>query len=73
MSINEVSIRKVSGGYILEWKSGEEQIEDLLEDVFERLLLHFEGLAPSFFQDSYGKVTIQRGNGPSFSANQIAP
>ena len=55
-----MKIRKVSNGYIVEGPLNELNVYKTLDEVFEELLLHFEGLAESFRGSSYGKVKIIR-------------
>jgi len=55
----DIKIKKLDGGYIL--SDTTDHIFTSLDEVFEWLLLHFEGRAPSFYEDLYGKVTISRG------------
>ena len=57
-----VKVKKVSNGYIVEnTYTNEESVYKTLDEVFEDLLLHFEGLAECFKGSSYGKVKIIRG------------
>ena len=56
-----MKIRKGSNGYIVESPLlNELNVYKTLDEVFEELLLHFEGLAESFRGSSYGKVKIIR-------------
>lgn len=51
-------IRKVRNGYIVTDEDRNEYIALTLQDVFNRLLLSFEGKAPTFKGDSFGLVII---------------
>lgn len=54
-------IRAAQNGYILKIDSySTEEVFLSLGDVFNRLLLHYEGLSSTFTGDSYGKVIIDR-------------
>ncbi len=58
-----VKIKKVSNGYIVEdISSNEESVYETLDEVFEDLLLHFEGLNKYFKEDLYGRVKVIRGS-----------
>jgi len=53
-------IEKVSNGYLITNKWNCRFIYQTLEEVFEALLLHFEGRASTFSGESYGRVVIER-------------
>lgn len=53
-------IEQVRNGYILE-SQGSKMICVTLEEVFQTLLLQYEGLSPSFLGEGFGQVTIVRG------------
>jgi len=55
-----VTIKKVNNGYVVSFRTSEEVYTEL-QEVFERLLLHFEGLASTFTGDMHGTVIVQRG------------
>ena len=54
-----MNIKKVTNGYIIKNKFGTEEIFQSIEEVFNRLLLHFEGKSEKFDGDSYGKVILR--------------
>lgn len=58
----EVMIRTAQNGYIVTTYIPEkEHLFYTLEEVFNHLLLHLEGRAPTFGGGSYGKVAIDYG------------
>ena len=54
-----VTIKKLSEGYYLECGNLTYACKTL-EEIFEHILLHFEGRCNTFIDNSYGKVTIER-------------
>ena len=60
-----IKIRKVANGYIIEslGLQGEELIYLTLDEVFEHLLMVFEGRGLYFCGDLYGQVVIRRDRG----------
>ena len=60
--MTKIEIEKIKGGYILNRKEYGENREliSTTEELFENLLLIFEGRADSFHRDMYGKVSIDR-------------
>jgi len=59
MTCNNIKVRKANGGYILTDTIGFEHIYTNLVDVFEYLLLHYEGLARTFSGYLFGRVVIE--------------
>lgn len=55
-----IKIKHVINGYIVD-TDGEETIHVTLDEVFNKLLIHFEGRASSFTGNAFGIVSIQRG------------
>ena len=55
-----IKIQKVSNGYILE-KGIETLVYPSIEELFNDLLLFFEGKSSTLLGDSYGEVKILRG------------
>lgn len=57
-----MKIQQVSNGFILEGEGifGSKEVFSTLDEVFERLLMHFEGRSESFGGSMYGKVRIDR-------------
>ena len=60
--INLISIEKINNGYLVENIGGKRAFPGL-DDLFDHLLLIFEGKTQHFHGDSYGKVTIDRTKG----------
>jgi hypothetical protein len=59
--MNEVKIRKVSNGYVVQGASYDsEDVYVTLDDVMEDLLMRFEGRYPDAGGECYGRVTIDR-------------
>lgn len=60
--MTKIEIEKIKGGYILNRKEFGENREliSTTEQLFEDLLLIFEGRADCFHGDIYGKVMINR-------------
>lgn len=60
-----MTIEKVENGYIVTSDSSwrERKVFETLDDVFEEMLMAFEGRCKNFGGASYGKVTIRRGKG----------
>lgn len=54
-----VEIEKVQNGFIVNI-CGQKEIAASTEDVFRRLLEHYEGRCEQFNGDSYGKVKVYR-------------
>jgi hypothetical protein len=57
--MDNIIIKKVTNGYIIE-DSIFTRVYNTLEEVFDHLLLQYEGRSETFRSDSYGKVTINR-------------
>ena len=55
-----MEIIKVSNGYIIQDNYSEKEVYQTLDEVFERLLMHFEGRSETFGGNSFGKVRIER-------------
>ena len=58
-----ISIEKVSNGYVAT-KSNPPVTKFIFkttDELFDWLLLQLEGKSKTFFEDLYGKVTIERG------------
>lgn len=58
-----IRIQKLKGGYIVREGApyiGQEEIIVTTDELFERLLLAFEGRSDTFIGDKYGKVVISR-------------
>ena len=53
-----ITIEKVSNGYIVIDNRGQRKVFLALQEVFDYLLLHFEGLAVSFSGELFGQVII---------------
>ena len=53
-------VRSAKGGYIVTDDSGSEEVMTSLEEVFEDLLLHFEGRGRYFGGDSFGVIEVVR-------------
>lgn len=62
--MNQMTIEKMEGGYIITNDMGRRYIRTTLDEVFEDLLLHFEGKSKHFYEDCFGKVTINREKKP---------
>lgn len=58
----KVEIEKVENGYIARsiHIGGYTTVSNSLEELFNQLLLMFEGLSESFSGNRYGKIVIQR-------------
>ena len=57
---NKMKIKKASNGYIVKSESWDVFVYKTLDEVFELMLLQYEGLSSSFSGDLYGKVQILR-------------
>lgn len=57
--ISSITIHKVDNGYIISFYASEKVFLNL-EDVFNELLLYFEGKGSTFLDSLYGKVIIER-------------
>lgn len=66
---NNISVRAADGGYIITLPNGNEEIRASIEDMMDRLLLHFLGLSKYFSGSSYGKVRIEFGPEPEVIKN----
>ena len=53
-----MNIEKIDNGYLIIDNSKTKRKEDTLEEVFDFLLLHFEGKGKYFGGNSFGKVVI---------------
>ena len=56
----KIEIEKIKGGYILNHNHGESELISTTEELFENLLLIFEGKANCFHDTIYSKVMISR-------------
>ena len=54
-----IQIERVYNGYIFRPNIGEAELFLSTQDLFDRLLLYFEGKSKHFRNDSYGKVIIE--------------
>jgi len=61
--MHKIEIGKIHNGYLVDDGWGVRSVYQTLEEVFEDLLLLFEGRASTFSGESYGRVVIERGNG----------
>ena len=52
-------IRRVNNGFVVE-SGANEKIMSTLDEVFDDMLLHYEGRSKTFTRDSYGDVSISR-------------
>ena len=57
----DVSIEKCKGGYLIIDGYGTKILKPSLDEVFEYLMLTFEGRSKNFTGNLYGRVTIDRG------------
>ncbi len=60
--MNQITIEKMEGGYIITGSMGRKYIKTTLDEVFDDLLLQFEGRSKNFYENSFGEVTINREN-----------
>ncbi len=54
-----VKIERVENGFILELDNTK-TVYLTLDELFERLLLHYEGKSKVFYHEAYGNVIIER-------------
>jgi len=54
-----MKVDRVCNGYIVELPA-ETNVFATLEEVFEWMLMHYEGRSSCFIGSSYGKVTVRR-------------
>jgi len=57
----DIGINSARNGYIIRTLTGTE-VYRTLEEVFERILLYYEGRSPTFAGSGFGKVEIVRGS-----------
>jgi hypothetical protein len=55
-----ITVERVERGFIVDYWTGNKDICFSLDELFEKLLLHYEGRSELFYEDIYGKVTIDR-------------
>jgi len=53
-----VEIERIDNGYLIIDKHNQKRKADTLEEVFDWMLLHFEGRGKYFGGESFGKVKI---------------
>ena len=55
-----MNIEKVRNGYICDDGHNGKEVFGTIDEVFDRMLLHFEGRCKNFTGDSYGNVIVER-------------
>ena len=56
----DISIEKCEGGYIVIDRYGTKMLKTSLDELFEYLLLTFEGRSKYFAGSSFGRICIDR-------------
>jgi len=54
------TIEQVKGGFILAYGQDAKDICSSLDELFDKLLMHYEGRSELFYEDLYGSITINR-------------
>jgi len=56
-----MTIEKIGTGYLIQI-SYDKRAYETIEELFQYMLLHYEGKAETFLGDSYGKVIVKNRN-----------